>query len=668
MRLFEIQFTEEATTSVSILNPTRRSVRKIQPLLKSQGSYHFTEYSRHQGEFLRVGVEAIGAHAIKLNGIDDVHFIRSCHDEDLWYMQPEDQEIGLNVCGQFTIEAYNASDHLITAETLIVTPSTLSLKQYEYMQAEVRDLMSAFHLKPHESDGVSKYSASQHVSVNQLADLIDRFTDALGDVSVAPTESLVRVPIKIQRENVTQWTARTILSAQSSAGQPKIKVDSVESSHDLIEHRMIRTMLDITYAYLKQLYAVEVSRMQMFQSENDARKDNAFQPNQRQSGLFLIMREKTKTVASLLSKSEERITLLEGMKQSIKFFLEEDPLFNVSSEEIKGTHLFFHEPRYKEVFECFEEILSMTPQITIEKKHFIDSLIKSPLLFEIWTLLQLYAGCIRLKFIPPGPITELMYQWYQARHQLRGFKLTLTHLQTKDAITIIYEPTLQSSEGKNRRPDYFISFKSHDDGTTHRHTLDAKYKPYGQPGFYRRLSSDLKRSCKRYFDDFKGTEYEITSATLVHSDASQDIHHWNIKNRDHAPHRYAQFNIAPGQTTHLATYIKRLIHHYGEMYGYCPSCGTVTKGIDEGYKVTYVCACQEVWVNNTCRSEFKRDHPIHLKSSRLLKYAHGNYNHQVANNWDVHCPVCDRSYNGAFYRANLLGKEVLDHSSQDCSL
>ncbi|WP_235263308.1 hypothetical protein [Exiguobacterium aurantiacum] len=257
-----------------------------------------------------------------------------------------------------------------------------------------------------------------------------------------------------------------------------------------------------------------------------------------------------------------------------------------------------------------------------------------------------------------------MYRWYQARHQLRGFKLTLSHPQTKDALTIAYEPTLQSSGGENRRPDFFISFRSHSDGTNHRHTLDAKYKPYGQPEFHQRLASDLERSCKRYFDDFKGTAHEITSATLVHSYSCRDVHHWNIKNRDHIPHRYAQFNIAPGQTTHLATYIKRLIHYYSGEYQYCPSCGTVTEGIDEGYKVTYVCKCQEVWVNNTCKNEFKRDHPIHLKAIRLLKYAHGNYNQQVANNWDVHCPVCDRSFHGTLYRANLLGEEVSTHSSQ----
>ncbi|STO07262.1 hypothetical protein [Exiguobacterium aurantiacum] len=343
MRLFEIQFTDVVITSVSLLNSTQHSVKKIQPLLKSQGRYHFTEYSKKNGEFLRIGVEAKDVHAIKLKGQEDVNFIRSYNDEGLWYMQPADQEIGLNVCGQFTIEAYDTSDRLITTETLIVTPSTLSLEQYECMQAEVRDLMSAFHLKPHESNGVSKYSASHHVSVDQLTGLIQRFTDALNDVSAAPSELLVRVPTKVQRDNVTQWTARTILSAQTSAGQPKIKVESVDSSHDLIEHRMIRTMLEVTYAYLKQLYEVEVSRMKMLQSEKDARNDNAFQPNQRQSGLFFIMREKTKTVAALLARSEERIKLLKGMKQSISLFLEEEQLFNVTPEEIKGTHLFLHE-------------------------------------------------------------------------------------------------------------------------------------------------------------------------------------------------------------------------------------------------------------------------------------------------------------------------------------
>lgn len=144
-----------------------------------------------------------------------------------------------------------------------------------------------------------------------------------------------------------------------------------------------------------------------------------------------------------------------------------------------------------------------------------------------------------------------------------------------------------------------------------------------------------------------------------------DTYHWNAQ-IDPGLYAYSHFPIAPGQNDHLNTYIKRILHHYNGRHEICPSCGCVTEGIPTSslygkrpYKWTYICKCDEVWVNNRCK--YRENHAPILQEMRLLKYATGNYNWQVDQGWDVHCPVCNKSYHGDFYNPGLFGrKERID--------
>ena len=678
MKLFNIQFSSKGEGNTSTFPALRLPTRKINELSKSGETYYFQEYNMYKGKHLHIGVEVAGAYSVRLKEYPKSTFIRSLNDENLWYMQSGDAEFGLNVCGQFEIEAYNVDRHLIACKKLIVTPVTMTLHQYERMQAEVQDLLLAFNTQPHESDGVTKTGPTHSFPLDDLYDLVNQFKHTLNTIVDSPAEVLTRTPGKSTKNQIKRWTPRTMAAYQAGVGQPKINVEIVEASHDIIEHQMIRTMVDTILSFLRNTLRVELGRKELLENEKEER--DSLSPSQSEYSVIVCnMQKKLLDVMNRLSIAEQKINHLNEMIDSLQPFTDSTSLFDVSPIEVEGTHLFLHEPRYRETFECFEDIIALTPKFTIEKQQFVESMIRSPYLFEIWTLLQIYAECIRLRFLPAESITGLLFNWYNTYGTLRNLRIIFEHLDTKDCIAIDYEPNLQSNEGNDRRPDYLVSFYNRMKDSIVRHTLDAKYKPYGMPITKIKIKTDLERSCARYYVDFKYTRYEIASATLAHSSSSLNIFNWNIKpieisinpprdcsklqskiinehNEDKTPHRYSHFNIAPGQTHHLSTYMKRIIHQYNGNIGYCPSCGMIVRGIDERYKRTYICTCQEVWVDNVCK--FKKDCPDHLIYMRLLKYAHGNYNKQVENNWDVHCQVCGKNFHGEVYETDVLGRKI----------
>ena len=89
-----------------------------------------------------------------------------------------------------------------------------------------------------------------------------------------------------------------------------------------------------------------------------------------------------------------------------------------------------------------------------------------------------------------------------------------------------------------------------------------------------------------------------------------------------------------------------LIHFYMGWDYICPECGSLGNILDDkGYKAHYECSdnkCSAFWVRNSCR--YRKEHPNNVKN--LYKYIDGNYHRESKLEWDVHCPVCSKSYRG----------------------
>lgn len=669
MKLYEIQFNDIKPNRLDLDTEKKLSVNVLNEMNKRDGIYYFQEYSRVNNRSVKIGVEIEKASRVSIKNHPYISFIESSNQIGLWYMEPDTEaEIGFNVCGRFAIEAFDINDELISQENILIFPKTMTIEQYDLMQAEVRDLLIAFHTLPSSKElHGDRLVRSSSFPLQDFKILLQKFKRGLEDVLEAPAEILTTLQKQMRRESIKRWTPRTLANSQQAAGQPKIKTEILERTHHILEHRMIRHMLDTLNAMIQQAHSVESASASVLENEIKSRsRVSTVSQSGTERSVMSALRGKQEEVKRRLSETLEKIDTLNDMKRLLQLFRYEEPLFNVSPEPVEETHLFIHDPRYNEVFECYEQMINLIPRIKFEKKQFIDMMVKSPYLFEVWTLLQLYSECMRLQFVPTTSITDQMFINFNKHKKLKQLTIKFTHLGTKDRIHITYEPEITIPDGSLRKPDYYISFinekaKSH----TH-HTLDAKYKPYSAPRFDKILRRDILHSCRRYMQDFSGSKYQLQSASLVHNDAIADTHNWNVRLDQELPYTFSHFNIAPGRTNHLNTYMKRIIHQYNGNYGYCPSCGKMNIGDPypaDGapYKWTYICECQEVWVNNMCKSEYRRRyHPDNLrkKDIRLLKYAHGNYNKQVEDRWDVHCQVCNRSHQGRIHQSDILGRKI----------
>lgn len=643
----------------------------IKEVDKRDDTYYFQEYSRIHGKHIQIGIEIENASRVSIQGYPYIIFTESLNITGLWCMQPNTEiEFGFNACGKFLIEAFDINDELISQETLLVLPRTLTFKQYLLMQAEVRDLLIAFNTVPtSEIEGGNRWIRKSTFPLEKFRLLFKKFKNGLEDVLEAPAEILISRQQLMRRESVKRWTPRMLIESQAYAGQPKIKASVLDRSHHILEHGMIRNMLDTLNEMIQQALDIESINAGVFEKEIESRDQVPINAQSITEGSILsALQNKQEEVQKHFTDTLEKIDSLNELKLTLLSFREEEQVFNVPSEQVEETHLFIHDPRYNEVFESYEEIIHLIPKMDFEKKHFIEQILKSPYLFEIWTLLQLYAECMRLQFLPPISITDELFKHYKKYKKLSHLTIKFTHTKTKDRIDITYEPEIKIPEISSRKPDYYISFINRLNNSYNSHTLDAKYKPYSDPQFEEYLLEDMIHSGQRYVEDFSGTRFRLSSAALVHNDVIENTYNWNVRLQEEIeriPYTYSHFSIAPGNMNHLNTYMKRIIHQYNGNYGYCPSCGTMNSGDPHPkkspYKWTYICECQEVWVNNVCKNDYRQNYHrpgFTGPDTRLLKYAYGNYNKQVEDKWDVHCQECNLSFQGTAYTTTILGQQI----------
>ncbi len=287
----------------------------------------------------------------------------------------------------------------------------------------------------------------------------------------------------MRRESVKRWTPRMLIESQAYAGQPKIKASVLDRSHHILEHGMIRNMLDTLNEMIQQALDIESINAGVFEKEIESRDQVPINANLLRRSILISPTNIARRVQKHFTDTLGKIDSLNELKLTLLSFREEEQVFNVPSEQVEETHLFIHDPRYNEVFESYEEIIHLIPKMDFEEKTFYRTNTEVPYLFEIWTLLQLYAECMRLQFIPSTSITDQLFDHYKQRKQLSQIRIKFTHVVTKDDISITYEPEIRVSEDVLRRPDYYISFVNNMNGSCANHTLDAKYKPYSDSQF-----------------------------------------------------------------------------------------------------------------------------------------------------------------------------------------
>jgi hypothetical protein len=686
MKLFEIQVRRvkskvETTSSLDqlfqSLNPaanqvTTAPVRQIKvgpELQKKNGVYQSIEYTRREKRFIQIGVE-IEASRIAIKDMPEIQFVLSSTLKNVWYelsniwyedgyATSQSARFGMNACGRFIVEAYDEDDIMIAQEVIVIYPQTMSFEQYEIMQAEVRELFRVLDTRPGASDNERDVLESLF-PLERIEQYIYDLQLALDEIIDAPMEALNVEKTLLSPEQIKRWTSRTLIEHERKKGQPKVQAEVTSRHTNIPEHQMIRLMLETISELLHQAEMIERSKVTSLENEEQTRRSK-LGSSREESGVIEALRRKYTKTQNDREFFKKRTMRLRKLLDVVDSFLV-TPLFEVEALDIEETHLSVHDTRYNEVFELYEAIQSLTPQLNPQKQAFVQQMTNSPLLFEVWTLLQLCQELKKRRFRTVNQsVTDLLLSHHERYATLSGVRLHFTHADTTDQIWLAYEHEvfLQHLFNEKRKPDFLLSYAVEGDMNRRNiHVLDAKYKPYGAASFTESLKADLDKSARRYMADFLGEGMPVRSASLVHSDISSDIHHWNITPAPEI-YAYSHFPIAPGQNEHLNTYIKRIVHHHNHRHEICPSCGSVTEGIpkynvnsEEPYKWTYICTCDEVWVNNRCRYGWRHE-PSTLRDVRLIKYATGNYNWQVDQGWDVHCPVCHKNYHGLIRNPGL---------------
>ena len=660
MKVFKIHVQEKTQTLRDKISYIEEDVMIFEELPQENQLFVMNEYSKGpQNKLLRIGVESEEASRISVIGENTTtELIQSKTKPGFWYEQSNswiengfptrsDSCFGINACGQWEIIAYNVHNDPIEKKKVLILPSTLSIQQYKLMQLEVKSLFEAlaFTRKENNEKNYLKETQTWLYPLDQLVSLMEDLSPWMEKVIENPMEQLEQIRKKQLYTQIKKWDSHSVIERAVFPYRNKISVRETVKNTDIIEHKMILGALETIKSRILQETAIEKAILNQLNDDLITRLELL---NMKSVSFKAEMEQRCTLLQKDKSTLEERQKEWGNCLGQIETYLEAD-IFQTSSVEMNFTHLFVSEPSYMTIFNLLEKIECLAPQLESQKKDFIEAMMNSPHLYEVWMLLQLIHQFRRLKF-DCSKAWESLFKKYEENNSLRGwrFRMSPKNPELLNECVLFYEPTIKQDNDQSLKPDYFILYRSSPTEDWQGHTLDAKYKPYSSLS-QNVINNDLERSGRRYYQNLNKRNVVMKSAALVHID--RDSVHWNVD--EGRIYETSHFSAIPGELKNLEIYMTRLLHYHFRLEKICPSCGGAVTPRDQGYKVTYICENDgEVWVSNTCRYK-RRFHPD--QDIRLMKYVSLNYNVQVQDNWDVHCPACTRDYNGNVLELNVLG-------------
>lgn len=662
MKLFKVHV-KEAKPINSIYNYQyeEESIEIFEELKYEDEHFLMNEYSRENigrcGRLLRIGVYSPEASKvfIQSEGIK-TFLVQSKTIPEIWYEPTkgwiEEQHeqrskscFGMNACGKWTISVLEEKSTVIEETQVIVMPSTMTYSQYKTMQAEVKSLFENLVSSPEDSNFLKELQLSLF-RLDDFISLIEELRVWVQQICEHPAEKLVRTREKKSRDRITKWDGPSLLEGYMFPFREHLSIPTTIKKTSLDEHRMIRYMLESMKKRIVHQRLVEKSARDHLQIEWTNRVEKiAFMDRTMRINLEKRCQSYKNDIESLERREQKWLKCL----SIVDLILMED-LFNVEPLIPELTHMFTHEPSYGAVYDLYEQFEQMIPKLQPVEKEFMEAMINSPHLYEVWLLLQLVQHLRKIKLDCSG-VRRSLIKKYKKDKKISGWKYKFLFKEDGGELALCYEPEiLVKGEGK-LRPDYLILYRPRKSEEWQGHTLDAKYKPYTKIPL-NVLEHDIDHSCSRYLNKIKKGGLVMKSASLVHVDCRAN--NWNLdRNR---VYNLSHFSVLPGDMGNIQIYLKRIFHFYGGYKELCLSCGNIAKKEDKIYKQTYMCQeDNEVWVSNICKYR-KTHHFNNNQNISLMKYPSGNYNTQVKNNWDVHCPICNKDYHGNVLVLDVFGQ------------
>ena len=588
------------------------------------------------------------------------------HDQKQWvednYKQTTDSIFGINAGGSFEVLAYNEKDEQLANAIVNITPGTMSIEEYKQMQHEVRRLFELFSYDLSQvninEENLLKRIQLPFYPQRQFKILIDQFVDCVNEIVKTPEQELIRIEKKVNLHQVKKWTPSIIIE-NAIKQNGKVTALISEKTTDIKENQMVKFITEEFQQRIEMELSVEQRHLVLLIDELQQLEDVE---KKEQSNLVTNFRLLRDIVKSDCDKLEKRIGIWIKMSKKIDEILEL-PFLQCDSEVVEETHLFKMHPFYSEIYDIYTNYEELSPILSDTFRIFIQSLLKSPTLYEIWILLKIVQHLSQWGLNPYEFITDIQEKHINSK-SISGYRKQFKLANKSFDIGLYYDFTFEET---GYRPDFVIGFFNKKNRKWNFHTLDAKYKCYskmknGEKGILR----DLEHSGTRYLNELFSGKVDLQSATLVHTDI--ESLNWNVKhdevNQNRSQHKIAHFYLSPSESKNLSIYFKRLLHESSHFEYCCPNCGEAVEGIIEEkdpyrdklrWKTTYICeTCEEVWVVNFCSTcsyndrgmrRIKRDGRYYRYPRPLYKYPINNYNSQVGDNWDVHCPTCYRTSN-----------------------
>ncbi len=657
MKLYKIHVSEKATPTIVNIQYKEESIQVFEELHYEDKQYRMNEYSRSdQGKLLRIGVYAPNAHQVNIHADrQTTQLVQSTLKPGYWYEptkswrengyeEKKEAIFGGNACGTWHVSALDEKGDILEEESVIIIPSTMTYDQYKTMQAEVKSLFENLAVGPGVG-GLLKETQLSLFNVEELLSILKEMKEWLQKICEAPSEQLIRTRAKVKRDRITKWDAQSIVESAVFPFRDQLSVPVIVKETNLDEHRMIRFMLEGIKDRVIHEMTVEQSAFNHLRKEKNKRRETSlFVSGDMRNHLENRISAVQKDIDCLMARRkqwEQCCAYVEGML--------DESLFDVEPLSPEMTHLFSHDLSYGAVYDLNEQFEALNPQLVPTEQDFVESMMNSPHLYEVWTLLQLVHHISKLKF-DCSNVCKSLVDYYARNKKISDWRFKFVNSE-RGEFFLYYEPDLYM-DNKKLKPDYLLLYRRNGEDTWQGHTLDAKYKPYTRLST-NKIRKDIDRSCVRYLTKIKQNTIVMRSSSLVHVD--EQANNWNV-NQD-ATYSISHFSLLPGDTENISTYLKRIFHFFGGKKDLCINCGGIADVEDKGYKQTYICPHdKEVWVSNICR--YKSSHSWSSRHLALMKYASGNYNTQVNNRWDVHCPVCDKDYEGNALKLNVFGHHL----------
>jgi hypothetical protein len=603
---------------------------------------------------------------------------------DVWFDMGDGERapVGINQCGTFFFEAENNLGYVVDrTRDIQISSKLLSEEEFVQMKDEIANILEDLAVS---TSGPVNSLSHKEEQINRMKEThkkIEGLKDLLLDINRNPHFELIKKSKLQNYSKIKRFNIKTLLEKKLYPFKDKFMVVENVPSTEIVEHGMIRWSLEILqqdlYRYLTK-EKVKISEIKnrikdlsTSQSVLGNQSDFSFEGKRISNSI----EKDLNYLRKILLQAEE----MESSIESILNLVDECLQFSIlsgRSEELAITQLFTFSPLYSQVFQCINELLDEKNKKGISSTY--QSLQKTPFLYEIWGLLSILHSLIyNCGFTPTiNPFSRIKY-YVENGLNLEGIKFTFErpvyrspmngnqgifvdgkyiYRQQKRnlKLELYYEKVIDGAE-KPYKPDYTFIFN---DGQSEKIAfLDAKYKPIDNERSWNKILKEV--SFNKYF---KSLNTKPIASFLMHPKQLEGsgINNWNLitKQREASRHLFGSFHFRPSDISSFIRWINMIVHYHLMYDGVCFHCGTQQSTVCEStegknWRKYHTCQnkdCEAFWVKSSCFNRTDGPNKLsdaHSKISATIykytKHSKMNYHMETDIDWDVLCPVCDKS-------------------------